>query len=261
MTKKVGIFDSGVGGITVLREALMLAPELEYVYYTDNLNVPYGTKTKEQVKGYVQHIIDVMMAEKVDAIVIACNTATCITVKDLRARYSIPIIGMEPAVKPAIEGSPKGKIIVTATPLTLTTEKFHNLVAKVDMEHRTLPLPLPELVTIAEHKEFSKDKIYEYFKQKLAPYNLEEVSGIVLGCTHFVYFRKYLENMLPKHITIYDGNEGTIRHLKECLNINNGINEAASLDINSIDDSKITFYYSDKKCENLDILKGYLACI
>ena len=254
---KVGIFDSGVGGITVLKEAIQYLPEAEYIYYTDNLHVPYGTKPKEEVYGYVKQIVELLVEEGVDVIVIACNTATCIAVQRLRAQIDIPIIGMEPAVKLALENQEEGKILVTATPLTLTTDKYNNLVKELDGSHRTVPLPLPELVQFAERREFDEDKLYAYFEEKLKPYDLNEFSGIVLGCTHFVYFKKYLKKILPDHIKIYDGNEGTVRHLKECLTSKQS---SKSMNQEKVAD-QITFYYSGQKCDSLEILEAYLSLV
>lgn len=249
---KVGIFDSGIGGITVLKTAIEKLPQVEYIYYSDNLHVPYGTKPKEEVIGYVKDVVKFLVNEGVEAIVIACNTATSVAVNELRAMYDLPIIGMEPAVKLALDDNQTGKVLVTATPLSLREEKYKNLVAHVDHEHRAVSLPLPELVTFAEAKNFDEMMIKTYFEEKLAEYNLDEYVGIVLGCTHFVYFRKYLEKILPKHIKIYDGNEGTIKHLKECLGLKEEKDAIAP---------KITFYYSGEKCKTTEILDSYLKLV
>lgn len=250
---KVGIFDSGVGGITVLKQAMELLPQVDYVYYTDNLHVPYGTKSKEEVFGYVKEVVDLLISEGVQTIVIACNTATCIAVQKLREMYDVPIIGMEPAVKLALDDNETGKVLVTATPLTLKSDKYHHLVANVDPDGRAVSLPLPELVTFAEIRDFDEKRLTAYFEEKFKPFNLDEFKGIVLGCTHFVYFRKYLERILPPHMKIYDGNEGTVRHLKECLLVNEVEDKKAS--------SKVEFYYSGQKCETLEILEEYLKLV
>ena len=249
---KVGIFDSGIGGITVLKTAIELLPQVEYIYYSDNLHVPYGTKPKEEVIRYVKDVVSFLVSQGAQAILIACNTATSVAVKELREMYSIPIIGMEPAVKLALDDNAEGKVLVTATPLSLKEEKYKNLVAHVDHEHRATSLPLPELVTFAETKNFDEEMITAYFKEKFEPFNLDEYVGIVLGCTHFIYFKKYLEKILPKHIKIYDGNEGTVRHLRECLGMTH---------VNKNVEPKITFYYSGKKCETKEILEGYLKLV
>lgn len=251
---KVGIFDSGIGGITVLKTALDILPQVEYIYYADNLHVPYGTKPKQEVLGYVEDVASFLMSQQVDAILIACNTATSVAVDELRKQYDIPIIGMEPAVKLAIDDNPKGgKVLVTATPLSLKEDKYKKLVAHIDPLNRTVPLPLPELVTFAENGEFDYERIMNYFREKLSLFHLEEYVGIVLGCTHFVYFKKYLQELLPAHIKIYDGNEGAIRHLRECLDL-----KESNKDTNR---PQVTFYHSGKKCETNNLLDKYLKLV
>lgn len=249
---KVGIFDSGIGGITVLKTATELLPQLDYIYYSDNLHVPYGTKPKEEVIGYVKDVVKFLVSQEVDAIVIACNTATSVAVNELREMYDIPIIGMEPAVKLAVEDQEEGKIIVAATPLSLKEEKYKNLVAHVDHEKRAMPLPLPELVGFAESQNFDEQMLTTYFSEKFSVFNLDECTAIVLGCTHFVYFKKFLRKFLPEHIQIYDGNEGTIRHLGDCLGVKC---ERGTIKPN------IDFYYSGKKCETDEILASYLKLV
>ncbi len=250
---KVGIFDSGVGGITVLKTALELLPQVDYIYYADNNHVPYGTKTKEEVFNYVNEVVAFLISQEVDAIVIACNTATSIAVRALRSLYNIPIIGMEPAVKLALTHHEEGKVLVTATPLTLKEEKFKSLVNRLGEEDRVCTLALPELVGFAEEFMFDSHQLKAYFKEKLKDYPLQEIRAIVLGCTHFIYFKKILQECLPKHIAIYDGNEGTIKHLKELI-------ESEQL-MHTQSTPEITFYYSGEKCESNDILNKYLEVL
>lgn len=252
---KIGLFDSGIGGLTVLKKALEMFPEADYVYYSDNLHVPYGTKPKEEVFGYVEDVVKFLISQEVEAIVIACNTATSVAVKELRKRYRLPIIGMEPAVKLALDTCKTGKILATATPLALKEEKFRTLVDNVDSDHRVESLALPELVTYAEQRNFDEKELTAYFNSKFAPYDLDTFSGIVLGCTHFVYFRKLLEKILPPHMQIFDGNEGTIRHLKEC------VMQVEEKETNVTRKPKIDFYYSGKKCEDEAFLEGFLKLV
>ena len=247
---RIGIFDSGVGGITVLKTAKELLPNVDYIYYSDNNHVPYGTKTKEQVLGYVKEIVELLVREEVDAIVIACNTATSIAVAELRKMYSIPIIGMEPAVKLALSNHKTGDILVTATPLTLKESKFKSLVSNLGEEDRVKKLALPELVTYAEDMNFDEEILYKYFDEKFKGLDLSSISAVVLGCTHFVYYKTMLSKYLPKHIKIYDGNEGTIKHVKELLG------NSPSMHIKKI--PQMDFYYSGKKCEDNIILNMYL---
>lgn len=219
MIRRIGFFDSGIGGITVLHEALRILPGEDYIYYADTRNAPYGTRDKNEVKKLVSDAVNFIVRQGVKAIVIACNTATSAAVEDLRRLYSIPIIGMEPAVKPAVEknGKVHKRVIVTATPLTLKEEKLRNLIDRVDNEHIVDLLPLPELVKIAERYEFSGESVTAYLQNQFSSFDLEQYGTVVLGCTHFIYFKPILKNILPPHIDIIDGNTGTVKNLRRIL--------------------------------------------
>lgn len=257
----IGFFDSGIGGITVLYEALNLLPNVDYLYYADTQHVPYGIKEKNLVKKYIHEAADFIIRQGVDALVIACNTATSIAINDLRKEYAIPIIGMEPAVKPAVEICGDRRVIVLATPLTLKEDKFEDLVSKVDSDHIVDSLPLPELVTFAEKFQFNDREIVIYLEDKLSKYNLDHYGTLVLGCTHFVYYKKLLKSIIPGHIDIIDGNLGTIRHLMNLLNINNKREDQNSkYKIEKIINKKINFYISGKKKDNSIIYK-YLSVL
>lgn len=224
---RIGFFDSGIGGITVLYEALKMLPDEDYLYYADTLNVPYGTKPKEEVKKYIFNALDFIIAQDVKAVVIACNTATSVAIEELRAKYSIPLIGMEPAVKPAVDHKLNKRILVTATALTLKEEKLHNLIAKLNGDSITDLLPLPGLVQFAEEFEFDKQVINSYLREQLSGYDLDEYEAIVLGCTHFLFFKDIIKEMLPPHINIFDGNIGTVKNLKKVLADRNSLNEGS----------------------------------
>lgn len=216
----IGFFDSGIGGLTVLAESLKRLPAQDYLYMADTLHVPYGTKSKEEVRTYILEIVETMMNEGIDALVVACNTATSIAVAELRTMYSLPIVGMEPAVKPAVEmNRATGKrVLVFATPLTLRQPKYYALVSRVDEGGIVDSLPLPELVGYCESLQFDKQVISEYFREKLADYNLDDYGIIVLGCTHYPFYKDILRDVLPPHIQIVDGNAGTVRRLSALLN-------------------------------------------
>ncbi|MFC4600931.1 glutamate racemase [Cohnella hongkongensis] len=215
----IGFFDSGIGGLTVLEESLRRLPAQDYVYMADTLHVPYGTKPQEDVRNYILEAVGTMMQEGLEALVVACNTATSIAVNELRERYDIPIVGMEPAVKPAVEmNRATGKrVLVFATPLTLSLPKYYALVSRVDEGGIVDSLPLPELVHYCEALQFDRDVMGAYFREKLADYDLDRYGIVVLGCTHYPYYRSILRELLPPHIGIVDGNAGTIRRLASLL--------------------------------------------
>lgn len=240
---RIGFFDSGVGGITVLYDALKMLPNEDYVYYADTTNVPYGPKPKEEVKKYIFNAIDFIFNQGVDAIVIACNTATSIAIEELRGKYSIPIIGMEPAVKPAVEKNKNAdrRVLITATALTIREEKLHNLIEKLDGEEIVDLLPLPGLVKFAEGAEFSEEKVLSYLQEELAKYDLKMYQTIVLGCTHFSFYKDMFKKILPEYTDIIDGNMGTIKNLKRTLEKMGSLNKG---------NGDITFYNSGIKVED-----------
>lgn len=247
---KIGFFDSGVGGITVLYDTLKMLPNEDYIYYADTLNVPYGPKPKDEVKKYIFNAVEFIIKQGVKAIVIACNTATSAAIDELRAKYSIPIIGMEPAVKPAIEKNKdvNKRVLVTATPLTVKEEKLQNLIAKLDNEHIVDLLPLPGLVQFSEKLEFNEEIVLPYLKEQLFEYDLSTYETIVLGCTHFSYFKDMFRKLLPSHANIIDGNIGTVKNLKRILKEMNLFNEG---------NGSITFYNSGLKVEDKAELDKY----
>src|SRR5690554_1326605 len=236
---KIGFFDSGIGGITVLNEALKILPDEEYIYYADTHNAPYGIKKKSVVRDYVFNAVEFIVRKGILALVIACNTATSITIRDLRKKYSFPVIGMEPAVKPALSHADNKKILVLATPLTIKENKYRNLVSKLDADNIVVSMALPELVEYAEKGIFKNGKIISFLKKKFQDYNLDEYGTIVLGCTHFLFYKRCFEEIIPENIDIIDGNYGTVLHLKNTLIKNELIN-------NMYYGQKIIFYFSGK---------------
>ena len=213
----IGFLDSGFGGITVLSEAVRQLPYENYIYYADNEHVPYGTKTKEEVHNFVFQAVDFLVGKGIKALVVACNTATSIAVRDLRSKYSFPIVGMEPAVKPAVENGNGKRVLVFATQLTLKEEKFHDLVQRVDHEHVVDYLAFPELVELAEGMVFDRESIVPVIREKLGGYDLNNYKTFVLGCTHFPIYKKIFKLILPGHIDVIDGSTGTVRYLKRLM--------------------------------------------
>lgn len=213
----IGIFDSGIGGMTLLHQAVATLPKENFIFYADTDHVPYGTKTKEQVIGFVDEVMQFMIAHDCKAVVIACNTATSVAAEIMRDRYEIPIIGIEPAVKPAVEQSAGKRVMVVATPLTIQEEKLKNLVEKVDDAHLVDLLALPKLVSFAERGEFDSDEVYNYLKAELSPFSLEDYGELVLGCTHFNYFKDSFRKLLPSCVQMIDGSTGTVNQLRRVL--------------------------------------------
>jgi glutamate racemase len=230
---RIALFDSGIGGISVLTEAVRRLPKEDFLYVADTLHVPYGSKPKEQVK---QHILDAMklvMQEPVKAVVIACNTATSIAIEELRSSMDIPVIGMEPAVKPAVEISRSSgkRVLVLATPLTLRENKYNELVHRVDDMSIVDSLPLPELVEYCEALNFDPDEIKAYCRDKLSAYSLEQYGTVVLGCTHYPFYKRILAELLPVNTRLVDGSLGTVKRLRDILEQGSLLNEYGQGDV------------------------------
>ena len=226
----IGFFDSGLGGLSVLRKALEMMPNENYIYYGDSKHAPYGEKTPQEIRSLSFNAIEFLIKKGAKAIVIACNTATSAAAHDLREYYKdIPIIGIEPALKPAIKLHETGSVIVMATKATLTQEKFKNLMDKYGEHREVIPLPCPGLVEFIEAGNLEGEEVKNFLREKLNPYMDREISSIVLGCTHYPFVK--------------DVSSGTIRELKRRLEENNmqsELKKKGDLDIfNSLEDNKI----------------------
>lgn len=209
----IGVFDSGVGGISVLLEAIQSLPSEDFIYYGDNGNAPYGTKTEERIRELTNISVDFLLKKGIKALVVACNTATSAAIISLRERLQIPVIGMEPAVKPAITKYGAEKVFVLATPATLKLQKFNDLVTSLSEEAEILSVPCPGLVELIEKGIISGSDIHSYMEHLF--YDRMPKSGdvVVLGCTHYVFLKPFLQGYFPEGVEVIDGNKGTINQL------------------------------------------------
>ncbi|MHA7967762.1 glutamate racemase [Paenibacillus sp. CAU 1782] len=249
---RIGFFDSGIGGITVLHQAVKLLPKEDYLFYADTANVPYGEKTREEVRQCMIDAVDFIARQHVKALVIACNTATSIVIEELRQRYDFPILGIEPAVKPAIEkweGNRK-KVLVLATNLTLKEKKYNELVERLDHGEIVHSLPLPGLVQLAENFRFDQDEVVAYLKRELSRLDVTQYGTVVLGCTHFPYFETALAAVFPEGTDFISGSVGTAKQLKRILEAKGQINQGTG---------DIEFFRSGVKVEDAAALSRYLA--
>ena len=240
---KIGFFDSGIGGLTVLHEAYHLLPGEEYIFYGDTDHVPYGLKSNDEIKEYAGGIMDFLVNKGADAVVIACNTASSVAAQMLRENYDLPIIAMEPAVKPALETDER--ILVTATPVTLREEKLKNLIKREGGEGRTDLLPLPGLVEFAEKEDFESDELKDYLKRALSQYDTSVYSAVVLGCTHFNYFKDSFKEFFGPGMHLADGAEGTVKRVAQLLKIetDKGRQKLVINDISDLSEKLHTQYY------------------
>jgi glutamate racemase len=218
-TRPIGFFDSGVGGLSVLKHALSVMPEENYIYFGDSLNAPYGTKTAEEVYSLTEKGIDFLVKSGVKAIVVACNTATSIAVDRLREKIDIPIISMEPAIKPALEQT-DGKVLLLATKATVSSKRVNALIDRYDNNNRVIKLACHELAKKIEQAVFENADIDSYLNELLLPYLDKNVTAVVLGCTHYPFVKDKMSKILNQNVVFFDGIDGTVAHLKDILEKN-----------------------------------------
>ncbi|MBE5771998.1 MAG: glutamate racemase [Clostridiales bacterium] len=210
----IGMFDSGAGGISVLKEAIAYLPQEQFIFYGDTLNAPYGTRPKEEVYALSKVVVEELIARGAKAVVIACNTATSAAAARLRAEYEFPIIGMEPALKPASLLHKDGVVLSLATPGTIAGEKYAQLFSAYG--EGVISLPCPGLMEFVERGEMDSQALKNYLSRLFAPYMDQKVEAIVLGCTHYVFLKKAIGAFFPE-TPLIDGNLGTVRQLERRL--------------------------------------------
>ncbi|MGL6115695.1 glutamate racemase [Cetobacterium sp. SF1] len=216
---KIGIFDSGVGGLTVLKEVEKLFPSSTIIYFADNANSPYGDKTGEEIKELCLKIAHFLYSQKVDAIVIACNTATAAAFQAIKDKFNIPIIGViEPGVKTALDSTSNGKISVLATPATVNLNAYKKIFEKLapdnyEISQRGCKLLCP-MIEEGWHETYSK-----YFTHELISLYLEGIPAdtdtLILGCTHYPLIKEDISELF--HKTIIDPAHETVLELKRAL--------------------------------------------
>lgn len=250
----VAVFDSGVGGISVLKELVAEMPHEDFRYYGDSAHAPYGTKEVSEVVALSDAIVKKMIDEGAKAVVIACNTATSAAADILRDKYSeIPIIGIEPALKPAVLAKKGSRVLVMATPVTLRLKKFHRLKEQFGHDSEIIMLPCPGLMERVEMGETDTPETEAFLRRLLAEYISEDeaepkVDSVVLGCTHYPFVRPLIRKILGDRVMIFDGAKGTARELHRRLQENNLCSTNPSA-------GRVTFENSREEEEELRLCK------
>lgn len=207
----IAVFDSGVGGISVLRELVKLMPQEKYLYYGDSANAPYGDRTTAQVRQLTMDAAKQLMERGVKTLVVACNTATAAAIKELRQAYPDTIvIGIEPALKLAYDRYPAGRVGVMATQVTLREEKFAQQLERFPDMQVSL-IPAPGLVERIEAGEADAPETERLLRQLLEPY-VGKLDALVLGCTHYPFVKDTVARILGEKTELLDGSYGTARH-------------------------------------------------
>jgi len=211
----IAVFDSGVGGISVLRHLMQQMPGERFYYFGDSANAPYGTKSKEEVRQLSFAAADYLKGKGIKALVIACNTATSAAVQSLReANPHLIVIGIEPALKLAADTFPGGNLGVMATPMTLKEEKFARLLERFSQDNTIFKIPAPGLVELIEAGKADSPEAEALLRPLFA--DLPQLDALVLGCTHYPFAKEVLTRLLPG-TALLDGGEGTARETKRRL--------------------------------------------
>ncbi|MBQ1915860.1 MAG: glutamate racemase [Lachnospiraceae bacterium] len=220
--RPVAVFDSGVGGVSVLRELVRVMPKEKFYFFGDSANAPYGTKSKYEVlqltRDHVEHFID----KGAKGVCIACNTATSAAVRQLRLEYpEFPIVGIEPALKPAVSFMDHPKVLVMATPMTIREEKFQNLLKKYGEEAEVYPLACPGLMEYVEAGKAGSQEVQDFLNDLLKDYapggKYGPMDAVVTGCTHYPFVADQIEKALGGGTRVFDGANGTAREMRRRL--------------------------------------------
>jgi len=245
MNNKIGIFDSGIGGITVLKECIKINPNFEYIYYSDSKNIPYGNKTKDELNEITNKIVEFLISECCSIIIIACNTASALCVENLREKYpKINFIAIEPAIKMASKLNNSGSLIM-ATKGTLDSDKFKKLYNQYKKDNFFL-LPCENLANMIEN-DYKEEFIITYLKKILTPF-IGKVSSVILGCTHYPLIKDEIKSIL-NNVLFYDGSIGVAKQLNKVIK---------KIKLTSIKKTKITFYDSTNNLKKEERFRSLL---
>ena len=218
-TDPIAVFDSGVGGISVLRELVSQMPQENFLYYGDSANAPYGTRPTQQVRELCTNVVEHLLTLGIKALVIACNTATAAAIDYLRATYpDLIIVGIEPALKLAAARHPGGTVGVIATPVTLREEKFHQLEARCSRDCKVISIPAPGLADLVEEGKANSKESEALLRSLLEPYR-DQLDALVLGCTHYPFATSTIASILDPRTELVDGGEGTARETRHRLEL------------------------------------------
>ncbi|MCM4164414.1 MULTISPECIES: glutamate racemase [unclassified Arenibacter] len=215
----IGIFDSGIGGTSIWREINKILPYESTIYLADSRNAPYGEKSKEHILQLSIKNVELLLQQGCKLIVVACNTATTNAIKELRDIYTIPLIGIEPAIKPAALSSKTKTVGVLATKGTLSSALFHSTSELYAHGIKVLDQVGTGLVELIEKGEVQTAKTKELLQSYLEPMLEQGMDHLVLGCTHYPYLIPLIREILPENIKIIDSGEGVAKHTKNVLQL------------------------------------------
>ncbi len=213
--RPIGIFDSGVGGLTILLEVKKLLPKENFIFVADQGNVPYGGKTKKQLQNYADQIMTFLSQKNVKAVIVACNTATVHAIDFLRKQYKIPIIGTVPVVKTLGKISKTRKTAVFSTPATAKSPYLQNLIDKFTNGITVYKVGGTGLEELIETGELGSKKIDKILRKFLEPLKKKNVDAIALGCTHYPFLRDKIQKIVGRNVQVVDSGGAVARRVKK----------------------------------------------
>lgn len=222
-TQPIGLFDSGIGGTSIWREIHALLPNEDTIYLADSRNAPYGPKSKDEIIALSFKNTDYLLKQGAKIIVVACNTATTNAIKKMRAKYDVPFIGIEPAIKPAATNTRTNTVGILATKGTLSSELFHKTIADFK-DIKVIEQVGYNLVQLIEDGKTESDEVFSLLQQYLQPMVKENIDYLVLGCSHYPYLVPQIKKILPPHVKIIDSGEAVARQTKSILQTNGLLN-------------------------------------
>lgn len=215
--RPVGLFDSGVGGLSVMKEVRRLLPSEDLLYYADSAYCPYGNKPSEAIRARAFAIVEFFLSMNAKLIVIASNTTSVAALDAVRERYDVPVVGVEPAVKPAVSVTRSGRIGVLATEVTLAGGRFNSLVEKFGNGVEVFNQPCPGLVEIVESGAWDKPRAEALLTRCIRPLLGKGVDTIILGCTHYPFLRPLIEKLAGGEVVIIDTGGAVARQVARVI--------------------------------------------
>ncbi len=224
----IGLFDSGIGGTSIWKEIHLLLPNENTIYLADSKNAPYGLKSKDEIINLSIKNTEFLLNKNSKIIVVACNTATTNAIKELRTKYDVPIIGIEPAIKPAANLSKTQTIGILATKGTLNSDLFHEKISHFSNINIIEQIG-HGLVQLIENGAINSVEMSDLLESYLKPMIEQNIDYLVLGCSHYPYLIPQIKKIIPNHIKIIDSGEAVARQTKKILEENNLLNSSKNL--------------------------------
>lgn len=219
LSAPIGVFDSGVGGLPIARAIRALLPREDLLYVTDSRHAPYGAKSDEAIRARAFAVSDFLVSRGAKAIVVACNTATTTSIAAMRERYALPVIGVEPGVKPAVLNTRTGVVGVLATPKTLVTDAFTSLAHKVAGNVRVEAMACPDLVAQVESLRLSHDEAADVVTRYVQPLLDKGADTLVLGCTHYVHLKPVIMAVAGPEVQVISTEDAVAREVRRRLEL------------------------------------------